>query len=210
MASSNGFLHSDSQPILPPWLTNSSNGNASNVILPPSPSVALTLSPSAVLAPTIPWMQGAEISTASVSGGGFTLHHIQRNAIRGKEVAITSELAECVRELEDGHKAWIAHKEETAWRMKRLELQLESEKAAKRREKMDEIESKVRALKEEQKVMLERIDAEYKEQILGLRRDAEAKEQKLVDHWTAKHLQMIKLLEQTGCRARPGPDAGGR
>lgn len=208
MATSNGFLHSDSQPILPPWLTNSSNG--SNVIIPPSPSVALTLSPSAVLAPSIPWMQRPERSAATDSGGGYALHHIQRNAIHGKEVPITSELAECFRELEDGHKAWIAHKKETAWRMKRLELQLESEKAARRREKMEEIESKVRALKEEQKVMLERIDAEYKEQILGLRRDAEAKEQKLVDHWTAKHLQMVKLLEQMGCRPRPGPDAGGR
>ncbi|KAF5179244.1 Transcription factor as1, partial [Thalictrum thalictroides] len=52
-----------------------------------------------------------------------------------------------------------------AWRLKRVELQLESEKACRRRDKMEEIESKIRALREEQKVTLERIEAEYREQL---------------------------------------------
>ncbi|KAL2509551.1 Transcription factor AS1 [Forsythia ovata] len=90
-----------------------------------------------------------------------------------------SELLDCCRELEEGHRALAAHKKETAWRLKRVELQLESEKACRRREKMEEIEAKIRALREEQKAALDCIEAEYREQLTGLRREAEAKEQKL-------------------------------
>ena len=111
-----------------------------------------------------------------------------------------SELAECCRELDEGHRAWAAHKKEAAWRLRRVELQLESEKACRRREKMEEIEAKVKALKEEQKAALERIEAEYREQLAGLRRDAEAKEQKLAEQWAAKHMRLTKFLEQMGCR----------
>ncbi|KAF5194871.1 Myb family transcription factor [Thalictrum thalictroides] len=90
-----------------------------------------------------------------------------------------------------------------AWRLKRVELQLESEKACRRRDKMEEIESKIRALREEQKVTLERIEAEYREQLAGLRRDADAKEQKLADQWAGRHMRLTKFLEQMGCRPRP-------
>ena len=83
-----------------------------------------------------------------------------------------------------------------------MELQLESEKACRRREKMEEIESKMKALREEQKAAMDRIEAEYKEQLAGLRRDAEAKEQKLADQWASKHLRLTKFLEQVGCRPR--------
>ena len=67
---------------------------------------------------------------------------------------------------------------------------------------MEEIEAKVKALREEQKVGLDRIEAEYREQLVGLRRDAEAKEQKLAEQWASKHLRLTKFLEQTGCRPR--------
>uniref|UniRef100_A0A6V7QUK2 Uncharacterized protein n=1 Tax=Ananas comosus var. bracteatus TaxID=296719 RepID=A0A6V7QUK2_ANACO len=104
----------------------------------------------------------------------------------------------------------MAHKKEAAWRLKRVELQLESEKASKRREKMEEIEAKVRALREEQRLAMERIDAEYREQIAGLRRDADAKEQKLVEQWAAKHVRLSKFLEQVGSSGGGAAAARGR
>ncbi|KAL4353166.1 hypothetical protein GQ457_06G007720 [Hibiscus cannabinus] len=81
----------------------------------------------------------------------------------------------CCRELEEGHRARAAHRKEAAWRLRRVELQLESEKACRRREKMEEIESKIKALREKQNTALDRIETEYREQLEGLRRDAEAK-----------------------------------
>lgn len=113
---------------------------------------------------------------------------------------LISEMTECCRELEEGHRAWAAHKKEAAWRLKRVELQLESEKACRRREKIEEMEAKVRALWDEQNAALERIEAEYRDQLVGLRRDAEAKEQKLAEQWAAKHARLAKFLEQMGCR----------
>ncbi|KAL4353413.1 hypothetical protein GQ457_06G007410 [Hibiscus cannabinus] len=108
----------------------------------------------------------------------------------------------CCRELEEGHRAWAAHRKEAAWRLRRVELQLESEKACRRREKMEEIESKIKALREEQNTALDRIEAEYREQLEGLRGDAEAKEQKLTEQWASKHVHLTKFLEQMGCRPR--------
>lgn len=197
MATSNGaFLHSESPTppsLLPPWLSNS-NGAASS-IRPQSPSITLSLSPSTVGAaasPSIPWLQperppdNPPLVMGPVSSSGDTL--------------LMSELMECCRELEEGHRAWAAHKKEAAWRLRRVELQLESEKACRRREKMEEIEAQVKALREEQKATLDRIESEYREQIAVLRRDAEAKEQKLAEQWAAKHLRLTKFLEQMGCR----------
>lgn len=86
---------------------------------------------------------------------------------------------------------------------------MESEKARRRREKIEEVEAKITSLREEQKMGLERIDAEYREQLIGLRRDAEAKEQKLAEQWAAKHARLTKFLEQMGCRPRL-PDPTGR
>lgn len=109
---------------------------------------------------------------------------------------LVAELADCCRELEEGHHAWMSHRKEAAWRLKRVELQLESEKASKRREKMEEFEAKMRALREEQSLALERIEVEYRDQILGLRRDAEAKEQKKAEQWATKHSRLGLFLEQ--------------
>ncbi|KAL5973318.1 Transcription factor as1 [Asimina triloba] len=196
MATSNGFLHTDPtpQPTLPPWLSNS---NAPSTIRPTSPSVTLTLSPSTVPSAPMPWIQPERGSDNSL-----LLGNLQHCAVPTVDGLMITELAECCRELEEGQRALLAHKKEVAWRLRRVELQLESEKASRRREKMEEIESKVRALREEQKASLERIELEYKEQLLGLRRDAEAKEQKLVEQWAAKHLRLAQFLEQVGCRPR--------
>lgn len=207
MAASNGFLHSDhppssAPPILPSWLSSS---NGPSAVRPTSPSVTLTLSQSTVPSAAVPWLQPDRGADNSLVLGSF-----QHVAVPTVDTLMVSELAECCRELDEGHRAWVAHKKETAWRLKRVELQLESEKATKRREKMEEIESKVRALKEEQKAMLDKIEAEYKEQLSGLRRDAEAKEQKLAEQWTAKHLRLTKFLEQLGCRSLRPAEPNGR
>ena len=207
MATSNngGYLHAD-QPsaaptLLPPWLSNS-NGNST--VRPPSPSVTLSLStttvPGPAASPPIPWLQPERGPENNPLALGSLPPHVSVPAC-GENLVIT-ELLECCRELEEGHRAWAAHKKEAAWRLRRVELQLESEKSCRRREKMEEIEEKVKALRDEQKASLDRIEAEYREQLTGLRRDAEAKEQKLAEQWAAKHLHLTKFLEQMGCRPR--------
>ncbi|KAF3627367.1 hypothetical protein FXO37_29885 [Capsicum annuum] len=55
-------------------------------------------------------------------------------------------------------------------------------------------------LYEEKRATLDSIEAEYKEQLAGLRRDAEAEEQKLAEQWAYKHLCLAKFLEQMGCQ----------
>uniref|UniRef100_A0A5B7B2B4 Putative transcription factor AS1 n=1 Tax=Davidia involucrata TaxID=16924 RepID=A0A5B7B2B4_DAVIN len=204
MAPSNGsFLHTDppappAPTLLPPWLSNST---ATTAIRPPSPSVTLSLSPSTIPpSPAISWLQterGPDHNRLVL--GSFPPHGA---APPCGENLLISELAECCRELEEGHHALAAHKNEAAWRLRRVELQLESEKASRRREKMEEMESKVKALREEQKAALDGIEAEYRNELAGLRRDAEAKEQKLAEQWAAKHLRLTKFLEQMGCRPR--------
>lgn len=205
MATSNGgFLHTDPHPpapapaLLPPWLSNS---NGTSTVRPPSPSVTLSLSPSTVTtSPPIPWLQTERGQDNTPHVFGNLPHH---GSVSGcGESMVISELVECCRDLEEGHRAWAAHKKEAAWRLRRVELQLESEKGCRRREKMEEIEAKVKALREEQKVALDRIEAEYREQLAGLRRDAENKEQKLAEQWGARHLRLTKFLEQMGCRPR--------
>ncbi|CAI9760761.1 unnamed protein product [Fraxinus pennsylvanica] len=183
--------------LLPPWLVSS---GTTSTFRPPSPSVTLSLSPSTVPpAPTIPWLQTDRVpDNTSYSLSSYPSLGI---APLVGENPIVSELVECCRELEDERRTWAAHKKEAAWRLKRIELQLESEKACRRKEKMEEIEAKVKALREEQKTTLDRIEAEYREQLVGLRREAEAKEQKLAEQWAAKHMRLTKFLEQTGYRS---------
>lgn len=205
--SNGGFLHSEQQvqppnPVIPPWLATSNNGN--NVVARP-PSVTLTLSPSTVAAaapqPPIPWLQQQQPERAESGPGGLVLGSMMPSCSGSSESVFLSELVECCRELEEGHRAWADHKKEAAWRLRRLELQLESEKTCRQREKMEEIEAKMKALREEQKSAMEKIEGEYREQLVGLRRDAEAKDQKLADQWTSKHIRLTKFLEQhMGCR----------
>lgn len=203
-----GFVHSDpppapSQPaLLPPWLSNSP---ATSTVRPPSPSVTLTLSPSPSVvqpSPAISWLQPPPDRTADVSFGSSSSTLPTRGIIPPVENPFIPDLLECCKELEEKHRAWAAHKKEAAWRLKRVELQLESEKACKKRDKMEEIEAKIKALREEQKATLERIEAEYREQLAELRKDADVKEQKLAEQWAAKHSRLVKFLEQVGFQSR--------
>ncbi|CAI9098233.1 OLC1v1034844C1 [Oldenlandia corymbosa var. corymbosa] len=183
--------------VLPPWLSSSSAGTMPVTVRPPSsPSVALTLSPS--LAPSLPgvaWLP-PERSTDNI------IPALASNSLPPGEKALFFELMECCKELEENRCSLMVHKKEAAWRLRRVELQLESEKACKRMEKMEEIEAKVKALREEQKATLDRIEADYREQLAGFRRDAEAKEQKLAEQWAAKHSRLTMFLEQMGCQQK--------
>ncbi|KAH0850711.1 hypothetical protein HID58_095304 [Brassica napus] len=92
--------------------------------------------------PPIPWLQQPERGETHVLGSMIP------SCSGGNESVFMSELMECCRELEEGHRAWAEHKKEAAWRLRRLELQLESEKTSRQREKMEEIEAKMKALRE--------------------------------------------------------------
>ncbi|CAA3000364.1 rough sheath 2 homolog [Olea europaea subsp. europaea] len=118
-------------------------------------------------------------------------------------------LTEYCKELEEGRQIWLLHKKEATWRLTRLEQQLESEKARKRREKMEEIEAKIRSLREEEMAFMSRIEGEYREQQISLQRDAEAKEMKLMEAWCSKHVKLARLVEQIGSR-HGGTGAGSK
>lgn len=201
MTTSN-FMRTDppvpSPNLLPPWLSTTS-GTTTLVRPPQSPSVSLSLSPSTVAPPPIPWLQREREPNNTFLSGSLHPHAVIPG---GTENMLVYELAECCRELEEGHRAWAAHKKEAEWRLRRVELQLESEKACRRREKVQEIESKMKALREEEKVTLDRIEVEYRDQLAGLRRDAEAKEQTLVEQWAAKHSRLNTFIEQMVFRPR--------
>lgn len=165
---------------LPAWMnttptTTSSLTSSSSTT--PSPSVSLSLSPSepAVLDPDL-----------GLGGGRFF------------PVQQMSSLVQYCKEVEEGRQNWVQHKKEAAWRLSRLEQQLESEKARKRREKMEEIEGKIRCLREEEMGFLCKIESEYRDQLSALQRDAEAKEGKLMEAWCSKHVKLAKLVEQIG------------
>lgn len=173
---------SSSSSTLPAWMnttptTTTTTSSLTSSSSTPSPSVSLTLSPSepAVLDPP-------EMGL----GGGRFLFPIQQMGI----------LVQYCKELEEGRHNWLQHKKEASWRLNRLEQQLESEKSRKRREKMEEIENKIRCLREEEMSFLGRIECEYREQLNSLHRDAEAKEAKLMEAWFCKHVKLAKLVEQ--------------
>uniref|UniRef100_K9LYU4 R2R3 MYB AS1-like protein n=1 Tax=Iris fulva TaxID=92176 RepID=K9LYU4_9ASPA len=173
-------------PLFPLWISNSSSPRS---VRQSSPSVTLTLSPSvAPAAPSLLQNGGADTGFRMISG------------VPADDNRLVVELMECCRDLEEGHRILVEHKKETSWRLRRVELQLETEKACKRREKVEEIESKIRALQEEHVMTLDRIDAVYEEQISALRRDAEVNEQKLVEQWAVKQARLSKLLQQMGVR----------
>ncbi|GAB4831755.1 hypothetical protein Ancab_005767 [Ancistrocladus abbreviatus] len=106
------------------------------------------------------------------------------------------QLAHWCVELEEGRQSWVQQKKEANWRLSRLEQQLEAEKARKKREKMEEIEVKIRMLREEEMEYMSRIEREYKGELSGLQRDAENKEAKLMEAWCSKRAKLAKIVEQ--------------
>ncbi|XP_062203458.1 protein rough sheath 2-like [Phragmites australis] len=182
-------------PVLPAWLSSNAGPVGVPPPTPPSPSVTLSLAsaaaPPAAPHAAAPWMQTGQAAGAAPSVSGM--------AVDGQALA---ELAECCRELEEGQRAWAAHRREAAWRLKRVEQQLEMERECRRRAVWDEFEAKMRAMREEQAAAAERLEREHREKVAALRRDAELKEEKMAEQWAAKHARLAKFLEQVGCSRR--------
>nr|QIG55721.1 MYB transcription factor [Paeonia suffruticosa] len=165
-----------SNSILPPWMNLSSNNTSTSPSLSPScsttpsPSVSLTLSPS---------------EPDPVQPGFLCVQHM-------------GTLIHYCKEVEEERQNWLQHKKEATWRLSRVEQQLESEKARKRREKIEETEERIRLLRGEEMAYVGRMERECKEQLSAIQRDAESKEAKLMEAWSRKHDEVAKLLEQLG------------
>nr|XP_043615505.1 transcription factor AS1-like [Erigeron canadensis] len=170
---------------LPPWMNMNGAGgstmtmtsSSSSKSTTPSPSVSLTLSPSepVVLDPV------------------HTDHPVHSRFFPVQQVGT---LVHYCKEVEEAKQNWVQHKKEATWRLNRLEQQLEAEKNRKRKEKMDEIEAKIRSLREEETTSLMRMESEYREQLSALQRDAEGKEVKLMEAWSNKQMKLSKVVEQ--------------
>ncbi|KAL5581981.1 hypothetical protein UlMin_014423 [Ulmus minor] len=158
--------------VLPAWMnpSTSTSSLSSCTSSTPSPSVSLSLSPSEPV--------------------------LEPDMTRLFPVQQMGTLVQYCKELEEGRQSWLQHKKEATWRLSRLEQQLESEKARKRREKVEEIEAKIRCLKEEEMAFLSRIESDYKDQLSSLQREAETKEAKLMESWSTKHAKLAKLVKQ--------------
>ncbi|KAF8776673.1 hypothetical protein HU200_003400 [Digitaria exilis] len=219
-------------PVLPPWLSSSSSSNSGSATAvvtqqpgppprPPSPSVTLSLASAAAVAPPpppgqwIPAERGAAEAAAAAYGFTSPPQHagppgcgapapVGMAVVEGQALA---ELVECCRELEEGQRAWAAHRREAAWRLKRVEQQLMMEREMRRREVWEEYEAKMHAMRVEQAAAAERVEREHREKVAELRRDAQLKEEKMAEQWAAKHARVAKFLEQVGC-SRPWPSAG--
>ncbi|CAN6329523.1 unnamed protein product [Urochloa humidicola] len=198
-------------PVMPPWLSPSNTTVVTQPPpppRPPSPSVTLSLASAAAVAPPAPaqWMPERAAAEAAVAYG-FASPAAQNTAaaagmavVEGQALA---ELAERLRELEEGQRAWAAHRREAAWRLQRVEQRLEVEREARRREVWEEYEAKMRAARAEQAAAAERVEREHREKVAELRRDAQLKEEKMTEQWAAKHTRVAKFLEQVGCARQP-------
>ncbi|XWS36039.1 hypothetical protein CRYUN_Cryun20dG0048300 [Craigia yunnanensis] len=179
-SASSGTATTSSSVVLPFWMNqnHTSSLSSSTSSTTPSPSVSLSLSPGEPgIDPDLTRFMQGQVGT----------------------------LVQYCKELEEGRQSWMQHKKEATWRLSRLEQQLESEKARKRREKMEEIEAKIRCLREEEMAFVGRIENEFKEQLNVLQRDAETKEAKLMEAWCNKHVKLVKLMEQIGFSAHSPP-----
>ncbi|CAL4905797.1 unnamed protein product [Urochloa decumbens] len=214
-------------PVLPPWLSPS-NAGATVVTQqhppppprPPSPSVTLSLASAAAVAPppSAPAQWMPERAAAEAYRFASPAQHAHGAPGGGAPSAgmvvvdaqAVAELAESCRELEEGQRAWAAHRREAAWRLRRVEQQLEVEREARRREVWEEYEAKLRAARAEQAAAAERVEREHREKVAELRRDAQLKEEKMAEQWAAKHARVAKFLEQVGCATRqPWPASAG-
>ncbi|XP_071731296.1 transcription factor AS1 [Rutidosis leptorrhynchoides] len=162
-------------PLLP-WMNSGNNNTSSSKSTTPSPSVSLTLSPSepVVLDP---------VHSDPVQNRFFPVQQM-------------GTLVQYCKEVEEAKQNWVQHKKEATWRLSRLEQQLEAEKNRKRREKMEEIEAKIRCLREEETTSLMRMENEYREQLNALQKDAQGKEGKLIETWSNKQMKLSKVVEQ--------------
>ncbi|CAN6334522.1 unnamed protein product [Urochloa humidicola] len=115
-------------PVMPPWLSPSNTAVVTQPPpppRPPSPSVTLSLASAAAVAPPPPgpaqWMPDRAAAEAAAAAYGFASppQHAPPHAAAGTGMAVVegqalAELAERLRELEEGQRAWAAHRREAA------------------------------------------------------------------------------------------------
>nr|AAW62520.1 PHANTASTICA-like protein [Selaginella kraussiana] len=102
-----------------------------------------------------------------------------------------------VKELEENKESWNVQKKNAASTLRELKQQLECERIEKRKQKMLEVESKIQALRKEEKLYLDKLELDYAELVAKLDRDAELKEEKLVESWSLKYNKLVLMFEQT-------------
>ncbi|KAG6385914.1 hypothetical protein SASPL_154797 [Salvia splendens] len=137
-----------------------------------------------------PWMNASPpTSSPSVS---LTLSPSESSAFPVAEMGVL------IRELEEGREVWARQRKEAAWRVRRLEQQLEAEKARRGREKAEEVEAQIRRLREEEAAYVSRMEGEYRERLGAVQREEEAEEAKLMEAWRRVHVRLEKLLPQIG------------
>ncbi|XP_078439344.1 protein rough sheath 2-like [Wolffia australiana] len=107
-------------------------------------------------------------------------------------------LSKLCAELEEGRQAWAQHRKEAAWRLSRLEQQLETEKAKKRKELFEEVETKIRRLREEETAFIEKLEADYRDQLCSIQREAECKEAKMAESFSGRHAKLARLAQKLG------------
>ncbi|XP_057809560.1 protein rough sheath 2 homolog [Salvia miltiorrhiza] len=178
---------------------------------PPDPPPVLSLGSAETAnsgAALPPWMNAISIATPTATSSltsssstaspsvSLTLSPSEADAVPVQQQM--GILIQYAREVEEGREVWVRHRKEATWRLNRLEQQLESEKARRRREKTEEIEAKIRRLREEEMAYVSRMEGEYREQLSALQREAEAKEAKLMEAWCSVHVRLEKLLNQIG------------
>ncbi|RAL48760.1 unnamed protein product [Cuscuta campestris] len=115
------------------------------------------------------------------------------NSSSGEQICA---LVQHVKELEEGRANWMRHRKEAAWRMRRLEQQLEAEKGRKKREKMEEIGERIRRLRDEEEGFRGRVEIEYREGVMAVERDCEAREAELMEALAKRHVKLAKVVEQ--------------
>ncbi|KAK7390544.1 hypothetical protein VNO78_25852 [Psophocarpus tetragonolobus] len=161
-ASDDLFLQTDApapaSALLPCWLSSST------AVSPSSLSVTLSLFSSP--APSYSWLQserGPDNAAPFVMGNNAAeAAALHRTIPALSDKSPVSQMVEHCKEMEEAHCALAMHKKEAAWRLSRVELQLESEKASQRQNKIEEFEAKIKVLQEEEKAVLGRIEAEYR------------------------------------------------
>ncbi|EFJ37575.1 hypothetical protein SELMODRAFT_140962 [Selaginella moellendorffii] len=103
---------------------------------------------------------------------------------------------ELFKELREQRENWIQQKKGISSKLKELKQQLECEKAEKQRQKIQEVDARVKALKEEKKQFLQKVEQDYSELVSNLERDAEMKEKKLTEAWTLKYDKLVHTYER--------------
>ncbi|XP_010262975.1 PREDICTED: protein rough sheath 2 homolog [Nelumbo nucifera] len=174
-----------STTVLPAWmntpnLVSSTPSLSSSSSTTPSPSVSHLHSPQE---PTC--LDSVSQEMGLTHQRFFTLHEM-------------GVLAQYCKEIEEGKKNLLQRKKEATWRLNRLEQQLESEKARKMKEKMEEVEAKIRCLRNEEIAYLDKIENECEEQLKAIQIEEEAKEAKMVEAWCSKQVKLAKLVKHMG------------